>query len=92
VSAIEVVDSLLPRVMALEPDVVIVTGDHSTPALYREHSWHHVPLLIASSWARPSAGEFGESACRGGDIGTLPGKDLMSLALAHATRLDKYGA
>ena len=92
VSAIEVVDALLPRVMALEPDVLIVTGDHSTPALYREHSWHHVPLLIASRWARPSSDEFGESACRGGDLGTLPGKDLMPLALAHATRLGKYGA
>ena len=92
VSAIEVVDALLPRVIALEPDVLIVTGDHSTPALYREHSWHHVPLLIASRWARPSSDEFGESVCRGGDLGTLPGKDLMSLALAHATRLDKYGA
>ena len=59
---------------------------------YREHSWHHVPLLIASRWARPSSDEFGESACHCGDLGTLPGKDLMSLALAHATRLDKYGA
>ena len=92
VSAIEVVDGLLPRVTALEPNVLIVTGDHSTPALYREHSWHHVPLLIASDWARPSSDEFGESACRGGDLGTLPGKDLLSLALAHTARLDKYGA
>ena len=92
VSAIEAVDELLSRVTALEPSVLIVTGDHSTPALYREHSWHHVPLLIASEWARPSSAEFGESACRGGDLGTLPGKDLLSLALAHAVRLDKYGA
>ena len=92
VAAIEEVDALLPRITALDPDVLIVTGDHSTPALYREHSWHHVPTLIASSWARPSADAFGESSCRGGDLGILPGKDLMSLALAHAARLDKYGA
>ena len=92
VAAIEEVDALLPRISALDPDVLIVTGDHSTPALYREHSWHHVPTLLASSWARPSAEVFGESSCRGGDLGVLPGKDLMSLALAHAVRLDKYGA
>jgi 2,3-bisphosphoglycerate-independent phosphoglycerate mutase len=92
VAAIQEVDALLPRITALDPDVLIVTGDHSTPALYREHSWHHVPTLIASSWARPSADVFGESSCRGGDLGVLPGKDLMSLALAHAVRLDKYGA
>ena len=92
VEAIEEVDALLPRITALGPDVLIVTGDHSTPALLGEHSWHHVPTLLASQWARPSAGEFGEACCRGGDLGVLPGKDLMSLALAHAGRLDKYGA
>jgi 2,3-bisphosphoglycerate-independent phosphoglycerate mutase len=92
VAAIEEVDALLPRITELGPDVLIVTGDHSTPALYGEHSWHHVPTLVASSWPRPSADVFGESSCRGGDLGVVPGKDLMSLALAHAGRLDKYGA
>ncbi len=92
VAAIEEVDALLPRITALDPGVLIVTGDHSTPALYGEHTWHHVPTLIASSWARPSGEAFGESACRGGDLGVVPGKDLLSLALAHAVRLDKYGA
>ncbi len=92
VTAIEQVDALLPRITGLDPDVLIVTGDHSTPAVYREHSWHHVPTLVASRWARPSAAEFGESACRGGDLGTFSGVDLMSLALAHAMRLEKYGA
>ncbi len=91
-AAIEAVDAVVPRITALNPDVVIVTGDHSTPALYREHSWHHVPALIASPWARPSADEFGETACRGGALGVVPGKELMSLALAHAVRLEKYGA
>ena len=92
VAAIEEVDAFLPRITSLGPDVLIVTGDHSTPALYGEHSWHHVPTLLASSWTRPSADVFGESSCRGGDLGVVPGKDLMSLALAHAGRLDKYGA
>ena len=92
VAAIEEVDALLPRITELGADVLIVTGDHSTPALYGEHSWHHVPTLVASNWTRPSADVFGESSCRGGDLGVVPGKDLMSLALAHAGRLDKYGA
>jgi 2,3-bisphosphoglycerate-independent phosphoglycerate mutase len=92
VAAIEAVDAQLPRVLAKEPDVVIVTGDHSTPAALREHSWHGVPTLLASRWARPSAKEFGESACRTGDLGHFHGTDLVPLALAHAGRLVKFGA
>ena len=92
VAAIEEVDALLPRFTALDPAALVVTGDHSTPTLYREHSWHHVPLLIASKWGRPSAKSFGETECRAGDLGVVRGKDLMALALAHAARLDKYGA
>ncbi|MSR36237.1 MAG: 2,3-bisphosphoglycerate-independent phosphoglycerate mutase [Gemmatimonadetes bacterium] len=92
VAAIEEVDALIPRVSALRPDVIIVTGDHSTPAVYKEHSWHHVPALLWSQWARPTAYEFGESTCRSGDLGLIHATDLMPLALAHAGRLVKYGA
>jgi 2,3-bisphosphoglycerate-independent phosphoglycerate mutase len=91
-NAIAEVDALLPRITALNPDVLIVTGDHSTPAIYGEHSWHHVPTLVTSKWARPSANAFGETACRSGDLGVIAGRSLMSLALAHAMRLEKYGA
>lgn len=92
VAAIEEVDALIPRVTALKPDVVIITGDHSTPATLKEHSWHHVPVLMASSWPRPTATEFGESTCRLGDLGLVHASDLIPLALAHAGRLVKYGA
>jgi 2,3-bisphosphoglycerate-independent phosphoglycerate mutase len=92
VAAIEEADSLLRRVVELDPDVLVVTGDHSTPAAYRAHSWHSVPVLIASKWARPTSSQFGETACRAGDLGTFEAKHLMSLALAHASRLGKYGA
>jgi 2,3-bisphosphoglycerate-independent phosphoglycerate mutase len=92
VAAIEEVDALLPRITALEPEVIVITGDHSTPTLLREHSWHHVPTLIASRWARPAAVEFGETACRSGDLGLIHGTDLIPLALAHAGRLVKFGA
>ena len=92
VAAIEEVDALIPRITALEPEVVIITGDHSTPALLKEHSWHHVPVLMSSPWPRATGGEFGESACRGGDLGVIHATDLLPLALAHAGRLVKYGA
>ncbi len=92
VAAIEKIDALIPSFLACKPDVVLVTGDHSTPAAIGAHSWHSVPVLLASSWARPTGGTFGETSCRKGDLGRLAGKDLMSLALAHAGRLQKFGA
>ena len=92
VAAIEEIDALVPRITALGPEVVIITGDHSTPTTLKEHSWHHVPVLIASPWSRPTGGEFGEAACRGGDLGVIHATDLLPLSLAHAGRLVKYGA
>jgi len=90
--AIESVDPLIPLIQELGPEVLVVTGDHSTPATLRAHSWHAVPVLIASPWARPTGGRFGETDCRKGDLGTFEGKHLMTLALAHAGRLAKFGA
>jgi 2,3-bisphosphoglycerate-independent phosphoglycerate mutase len=93
VKAIEDVDRLVPRVEALKPDVLIITGDHSTPARMRAHSWHPVPTLIASPWTRPGDGKgFGERDCMRGELGVFPAVDLMTLALAHAGRLAKFGA
>jgi 2,3-bisphosphoglycerate-independent phosphoglycerate mutase len=92
VAAIETADRLLERVVALGPDVLVVTGDHSTPATYGAHSWHSVPVLVASQWGRPTASGFSETTCRQGDVGTIEAKHLMSLALAHAGRLAKFGA
>ncbi len=93
VEAIESVDRLIPGITELEPDVLVVTGDHSTPSSMRYHSWHPVPLLIASRWNRPAAIDgFGESDCLRGSLGIFPAKELMSLVLANAGRLDKFGA
>lgn len=93
VKAIEAVDELIPQVEALRPDVLIVTGDHSTPSRLRAHSWHAVPILIASPWCRPQAdATFGERPCARGELGIFPGMQIMTLALAHAKRLAKYGA
>ena len=92
VQAIESVDALIPGILEAAPEVLVVTGDHSTPATFKAHSWHSVPVLLASPWARPTGDSFGESECRKGDLGTFEGKHLMSLALAHAGRLAKFGA
>jgi len=93
VAAIEAVDALMPRIVSLAPDVLLVTGDHSTPATWRAHSWHPVPILIASRWCRGSADAvFGERSCLAGELGVFPAVRIMSLALAHAGRLAKYGA
>lgn len=92
VAAIQAVDELLPRILSVGWDVVCVTGDHSTPATMKTHSWHPVPLLIHSPWVRPSAASFGEKACRTGSLGAVRSTELMSLLLAHAGRLAKFGA
>ena len=93
VSAIEDVDRYIPRILALEPDVVMVTGDHSTPAVLRSHSWHPVPILLRSLTARQdSSVKFGERDCLQGGLGLRRAEDLMPLALAHAGRLAKFGA
>jgi 2,3-bisphosphoglycerate-independent phosphoglycerate mutase len=92
-AAIAAIDALIPRVEELAPDVLMVTGDHSTPARLLAHSWHPVPLMIASPWCRPDPdATFGERWCTRGELGQVPGPELMTLALAHAQRLAKYGA
>ena len=93
VKVIEQVDSALPQLLSLKPDVVIVTGDHSTPALLKGHSWHPVPVLLYSQWCRPDkVEEFSESACTSGGLGRFPAVDIMPLAMANALKLTKFGA
>jgi 2,3-bisphosphoglycerate-independent phosphoglycerate mutase len=93
VAVIEEIDRHVPRLMALQPDVVLVTGDHSTPAALKSHSWHPVPVLLWSRTCRPDGVErFGERWCRQGGLGLCRSEDLMPLALAHAGRLAKFGA
>ena len=91
--AIEAVDPLIARIEALDPAVLIVTGDHSTPSQMKAHSWHPVPVLLKTKFARRGdAKQFGESACLRGELGIFRTVDLMSLALANAERLVKFGA
>ena len=93
VKVIEEVDALIPDIMALRPKVLIVTGDHATPAKLKSHSWHPVPVLLWSPNARPDGvASFGERSCRMGGLGIFQATDLMPLAMGHALRLARYGA
>jgi len=93
VQAIEELDNALPSLLSLNPDVLIITGDHSTPATLAMHSWHPVPFMLKSKWCRPdSVTEFSEQACLGGGMGRFPATEIMSLAMANALKLDKFGA
>ncbi len=93
VQMIERLDTEIPKVRALDPDVIVVTGDHSTPSKLRSHSWHPVPTLLWSKRCRPDpVTEFGESYCLRGGLGQFPAMYLLPQALANAGRLGKYGA
>jgi 2,3-bisphosphoglycerate-independent phosphoglycerate mutase len=93
VAVIEEVDALLPILLEVKPDVMVVTGDHSTPPQMSAHSWHPVPVMISAAAANCDGIEhFDEQRCRGGSLGLRPGMHLMGLALAHARRLKKFGA
>jgi len=93
-SVIEHVDeAVVPAILDLGPDVLIVTGDHSTPSVLKSHSWHPVPTLLWSRYCLPDGvAAFGERACGRGSLGVFPATDELPLALGHALRLNKYGA
>jgi 2,3-bisphosphoglycerate-independent phosphoglycerate mutase len=93
VEMIERLDAAVPKLQGLSPDVLLVTGDHSTPSKLRSHSWHPVPTILWSRSCRPDGiVEFGESFCLRGGLGHIQAMYLMPLAMAHAGRLGKYGA
>lgn len=92
VKCLEQLDVHLPRIMELEPDVLMVAGDHATPAIMASHSWHPVPFMLHS---RLTLGEgvdgFNERACAQGSIGRIPAETIMLLALSHSGKLAKFG-
>jgi 2,3-bisphosphoglycerate-independent phosphoglycerate mutase len=93
VRRIEELDSFIPHIASLEPTVLIVTGDHSTPSFLQSHSWHPVPTLLVSNCCRPDPHKtFNETTCITGGLGHFEAKHLMTLALANAGRLGKFGA
>jgi len=93
VHKIEEFDHALPEILSLKPDVLIITGDHSTPSILKSHSWHPVPVLLKSKYVLGKTSQaFTERECLKGELGILPTANLMPLALANAGRLKKFGA
>lgn len=93
VKLIEEADKSIPVLTGLKPEVIVVTGDHSTPATLKGHSWHPLPIVLCSEWCRRDrVGEFSESACISGGLGRFPATQIMPLAMAHALKLAKFGA
>jgi 2,3-bisphosphoglycerate-independent phosphoglycerate mutase len=93
VSKIEEFDKALPEILSLTPDVLMITGDHSTPALLKGHSWHPVPVLLKSPYVLGrTCRVFSERECIKGELGIFPTVNLIPLALANAGRLKKFGA
>lgn len=93
VRRIEEFDALLPRIIDLRPDVLVITGDHSTPSLLRGHSWHPVPVLLRSPYVLGGLSRrFSERECIKGELGIFPAYNIIPLALANSLRLKKFGA
>jgi 2,3-bisphosphoglycerate-independent phosphoglycerate mutase len=94
-SEIEKVDRVIPRILDLGPSVLAITGDHSTPAVLKSHSWHPVPTLIyapGTTRSNPGVSGFGETNCLAGALGQFRATNLMRLLTAHALRQTKFGA
>ncbi|MEW6041833.1 MAG: 2,3-bisphosphoglycerate-independent phosphoglycerate mutase, partial [Elusimicrobiota bacterium] len=93
VKKLEEIDAVIPQILELRPDVFIFTGDHSTPAELRGHSWHPVPFLMNSKYnLKDKIKKFSEENCRSGSLGIFPAEKVMSLAMAGALKLAKFGA
>jgi 2,3-bisphosphoglycerate-independent phosphoglycerate mutase len=93
VDALERFDARLPDILALRPDVLAISGDHSTPSILAAHGWQPVPALVASAYCGADhVSRFTERDCAGGALGLVPAQDLMPVLMANALRLAKYGA
>ncbi len=93
VQVLEDVDSLIPALQRLQPDVFVITGDHSSPAALSGHSWHPVPFaLFSKTCISDDISEFTERALVRGSLGRFPAQEAMLLAMGHAQKLAKYGA
>ncbi len=91
--AIEAFDQAVPELVALKPDVLVVTGDHSTPALMAAHSFHPVPVLVwGQNVRRDHLHHFNEVSAREGELGMFPATEVLPIAFGHAGRLAKFGA
>ena len=92
VARLEELDASIPSLLEVGADVLVVAGDHSTPAVLGSHSWHPVPLLVHSSLTKgEGAPAFSERGCAEGSIGRVAAASVMMLAMAHAGKLRRFG-
>ncbi len=93
IKILEEVDGHIPMIEKLNPAVIMVTGDHSTPPPMKSHSWHPVPFLLkAEHCGIDDAAAFAEAECSKGQLGVFPSYHITELALANAGKLKKFGA
>lgn len=91
--AIEDFDAALPILLGKKPDVLVITGDHSTPCALKSHSWHPQPVLIHSATSgSDKLDRFTETNANSGSLGVFPAKFLIRLMQANARMYDKFGA
>ena len=91
--AIEYFDAALPILLRQKPDVLVITGDHSTPVSVKGHSWHPQPVLLNSEFSGSDKLErFTETGANIGSLGIFESKFLMRLMQANAKMFDKFGA
>jgi 2,3-bisphosphoglycerate-independent phosphoglycerate mutase len=91
--AIEDFDAALPILLGKKPDVLAITGDHSTPCIVKGHSWHPQPVLIHSAYSgSDKLDRFTETGANNGSLGVFEAKYLMRLMQANARMFDKFGA
>ena len=91
--AIEELDEALPILLQKRPDVIAITGDHSTPCPMKGHSWHPQPVLLTSAFSgSDKLDRFTETGANIGSMGVFDAKFLIRHMQAHAMMFDKYGA
>ena len=92
VRCLEELDPFIPDILELGPDVLMVAGDHSTPAIMAAHSWHPVPFMLHSKLTKgEGVPTFDERACALGSIGSIPATSVMVMGLSHAGKMTKFG-
>lgn len=95
VSIIEKIDLMVSQILEAHGNdlVIMVTGDHSTPVTYGDHTGEPCPVVI---WGPPVRKDlvttFGETAASQGGVGRIKGLDVMNILTSYMGVQEKFGA